>query len=55
MVRINLRCSFCGRENVNKFGYKNAKQRYKCNNTEYTHKTFFAEYTYYTFSNLKYR
>ena len=46
MVLVALTCPFCGSENVDKNGHSNGKQRYKCQNTECSHKTFYAEYTY---------
>ena len=46
MVKVSLRCPFCGSENVGKNGFNNNKQRYICNNSECAHKTFYAEYTY---------
>jgi transposase-like protein len=46
MVTINLKCPFCGSENVGKFGFFNGKQRYICKNTECAHTTFLAEYSY---------
>jgi len=46
MVLITLKCPFCGSENVIKFGYSNGKQRYSCKNSDCSHKTFYAEYSY---------
>ena len=46
MVTIALKCPYCNSENVGKFGIINGKQRYVCNNTECSQKTFYAEYTY---------
>jgi transposase-like protein len=46
MVMVNLKCPFCGSENVIKFGFFNGKQRYKCKNTECDHKTFLIDYKY---------
>ena len=46
MVLVNLKCTFCGSENVRKNGHSNGKQRYACDNPECAHKTFYAEYTY---------
>ena len=41
-----LRCPFCNSENVGKYGTVNGKPRYICNNSDCSHKTFYAEYTY---------
>ena len=46
MVTITLKCPHCHSENVGKFGTTNGKQRYICNNTDCSQKTFYAEYTY---------
>ena len=46
MVLVALKCPFCGSENIGKFGHSNGKQRYICNNSECSHKTFYADYTY---------
>ena len=46
MVLVNLKCPFCGSEDVRKSGHSNGKQRYACNNTECSHKTFYDDYTY---------
>lgn len=46
MVQINLKCPYCGSENVNRNGHAHGKQRYSCNNSGCSHKTFYAEYTY---------
>ena len=46
MVMVALKCPFCQSEKVGKFGSINGKQRYICNNTECSQKTFYAEYTY---------
>jgi transposase-like protein len=46
MVAVNLKCPFCGSENVGKFGFFNGKQRYICKNAECGHKTFLIDYTY---------
>ena len=46
MVAINLKCPYCGSENVGKSGFFANKQRYICKNTECTQKTFLIEYTY---------
>lgn len=46
MVMVALRCPYCGSENVSKNGHSNGKQRYRCNNIDCNHKTFYAEYTY---------
>ena len=46
MVQVPLCCPFCGSENVTKNGHSNGKQRYACHNSECSHKTFYAEYTY---------
>ena len=46
MVSVALTCPFCGSENVDKNGHSNGKQRYVCHNSECSHKTFYAEYTY---------
>ena len=46
MVTIALKCPSCNSENVGKFGTINGKQRYICNNTDCSRKTFYAEYTY---------
>ena len=46
MTLVALKCPFCGSEKVGKNGLINGKQRYICKNTECSHKTFYAEYTY---------
>ncbi len=46
MVKVNLRCPFCGSEHVTKFGFFNGKQRYACNNSKCIRKTFLVDYTY---------
>ncbi len=46
MVLVNLKCPFCGSEEVSRSGHSNGKQRYACNNIKCSHKTFYAEYTY---------
>ena len=46
MVQVSLQCPFCHTERVTKNGHSNGKQRYKCHNSECSHVTFYAEYTY---------
>jgi len=46
MTFVTLKCPFCGSDRVGKNGFNNGKQRYLCKNTQCSHKTFFAEYTY---------
>ncbi|MDR0759746.1 MAG: hypothetical protein LBF74_06505 [Treponema sp.] len=46
MVTAALKCPFCGSEDVRPYGTSNGKKRYACNNTECSHQTFYAEYTY---------
>lgn len=46
MVKIPIRCPYCGSEQVSKNGtQKNGKQRLLCKNPECIHKTFQLEYT----------
>ena len=46
MVAIAVICPKCNSGNISKFGTINGKQRYVCNNTDCSQKTFYAEYTY---------
>jgi len=46
MIVVALKCPFCKSENVRKNGFVNRKQRYLCENSDCSHKTFYAEYTY---------
>ena len=46
MVHVPLHCPFCNTEKVTKNGTSNGKQRYKCHNSECSHKTFYDNYTY---------
>jgi len=46
MTLVTLKCPFCGSDQVGKNGFNNGKQRYVCKNSQCSHKTFFAEYTY---------
>ena len=46
MVLVALKCPFCKSEDVRKYGHSNGKQRYMCNNSACSHKTFYADYTY---------
>jgi transposase-like protein len=46
MVMVKLKCPFCQSEKVRKYGFVNGKQRYLCENSKCSHKTFYAEYTY---------
>jgi transposase-like protein len=50
MVMVELKCPFCKSEKVRKYGFVNGKQRYFCENSECSHKTFYAEYTYNAYS-----
>jgi transposase-like protein len=45
VVTIELKCPFCGSNDVRKYGNANGKKRYMCNNLDCSHKTFYAEYT----------
>jgi transposase-like protein len=46
MVTVALKCPFCGSEDVCPYGTSNGKKRYAGTNTEYSRKTFYAEYSY---------
>jgi transposase-like protein len=46
MVTTALKCPFCGSEDVRPYGTSNGKKRYACNNSECSHRTFYAEYSY---------
>ena len=46
MVQVPLCCPFCGSADVGKNGHSHGKQRYRCRNSDCTHQTFYAEYTY---------
>jgi transposase-like protein len=46
MVAVALKCPFCGSEDVRSYSTANGKKRYACNNPAYSHKTFYAGYTY---------
>ena len=44
---VTIRCPHCGSEQVRRNGHtKKGKQRYLCNNSECTHRSFVEEYTY---------
>ena len=47
MATTNVKCPYCGSENVIFFGYsRSGKRRCKCQNKECAHTTFQLEYTY---------
>ena len=46
MVSIALKCPFCKSEDVGKYGTVNGKPRYICKNTDCSHTTFYADYSY---------
>ena len=46
MVQVSLHCPFCNTTRVTKYGKPTGKQRYRCHNSECSHATFYAEYTY---------
>jgi transposase-like protein len=46
MAATALKYPFCGNEDARPCGTSNGQKRYACNNPEYSHKTFYAEYRY---------